>query len=135
MSTMPTMKKKLHYHGETDNKLRWDGEAAGVLLELYVPKWRVPHPMPDTVEVRLSPASGIPGDMLPVTQEMVRRDPGLKEQPIAVVLKKGAGHTRTIRYNPIDPETAETGNVYVPFCLTFGGVQWLSLTVKWKVSS
>lgn len=125
-------RKKLYYRKETDNKLRWDGEAGGVPFELYVPKWRVPSPVPSIVEVELRVASGSAADSNPVTQKMVLRDPGLREQTISAVLEKCSGHTKTIRYDPVDAEKAEIGDVYVPFCLTFGGVQRLSVTVSWR---
>lgn len=132
MSPARSFRKRLYYRRETDNKLRWDGEAAGVLFELYVPKWRVPDPMPTVVEVELTPASGSPDETRPVTREMVQGAPGLREQAIAVVLQRSTDHTKTIRYNPIGTEEPEIGDVYVPFCLTFEGMQRLSVTVTWR---
>ena len=39
-------------HKGTDSKLRWDADINGAPFELYIPKWRVPDPVPSVIRVR-----------------------------------------------------------------------------------
>src|ERR1700680_1351555 len=48
---------KLDLVKSTERKLRWDENIDGTNFELYVPKWRVPEPMPPLISVRIFDAS------------------------------------------------------------------------------
>ena len=50
---------RLDLFKSTDNKLRWDEDVDGIKFELYIPKWRVPEPVPPTISARAIDVSRI----------------------------------------------------------------------------
>ncbi|NLW01382.1 MAG: hypothetical protein GXY97_06980 [Clostridiales bacterium] len=112
------MFEMLEYQKETDNKYRWDNIHNGVKFELYIPKWRVPNPKPNSVYVEIFDKSSYNMDFKKHSRSKYENNEELKKNKIIAHVKWIADHTKTARFNPVvDSEEAEIGSLYVPFDL------------------
>ena len=112
---------------ETDNKLRWVADVDGVAFQLYVPKWRVPHPWPNRIRVFISEPSTSPGS-----------SPSDKpENAIVAIVERVKDHSQTVRFAPAgDPKKWQIGEPYIPYgLLPNPSVQRLRVDVEWDRSA
>ncbi len=77
----------LHYKKETENKLRWDAMVEDTPFEFYIPKWRVPYPIPQFLKVTLYFPPVLPLITRQITPQMVELNPGLRKEPILTELR------------------------------------------------
>ncbi len=108
------MKEILAYHidaGETDGKYRWDADYEEVRFSVYIPKWRVPWPIPLDIMVRLYGESEYRTKIKSVGQSDVLRDPARTRKPIWARIAYNGLHSLTARY---DCESSEIGSLYIP---------------------
>jgi hypothetical protein len=140
----------------TEGKLRWDEEIDGTTFELYIPKWRVPEPVPPMISVKIYDGTAIDtsaqlspsaknklisfglsadevrelGNWLPIE----RTPPDGLKRPIIAVVEFERTHTQTVRYSPVgDPKGWEIGQPYVPISeLGFPYPKRLILRVTWE---
>jgi|SRR6266550_2864190 len=116
---------------ETENKVRWDADVGGTPFELYIPKWRVPEPWPALIRVEVSDHAGYkPSSLSP---SVAQNAPDRRNDPIIARVKKFKEHTETIRYQPEGIASDwEIGEPYVPFSMTYGRKEHLTILVHWK---
>jgi len=124
----------LAYWKETDNKLRWDTKINGVLFEVYIPKWRIPDPRPETILVILYFP---PYDQLNNKKFYCKSDitlnPQLRNNKICADLQKNQEHSKTMRFDPIgDKKSWEVGSLYIPFDLLPGKeITQVTAVIEW----
>jgi hypothetical protein len=126
---------------ETKNKLGWDttvisddkdGNPGEVVFRLYVHKWRVPEPIPETIYVKIEP-SQLQKKPPFVSVDEVIDEPALRKKPIIAIIHAFKPHTATLRYHPIEDHTEwEIGEPYIPYNLTHGEAEYLKLTIRWN---
>lgn len=116
---------------ETDNKVRWDADMDGTRFSLYIPKWRVPEPLPHLVHVTVSPCTRQQSPTL--SPAAAHTTPESRKKPIVAHLRKFQKHTPTIRYQPEGEASAwEVGEPYIPTPMTYGETERLTITVQWE---
>jgi hypothetical protein len=134
---MRTFKCAFDLSTSTDGKLRWDEDIDGTKFSIYIPKWRVPEPTPETIVVKIYDASlfnpeerlwpiqkrqlskaGLTDEQIEEIDEWVpvRLNEELhSDRPITAAVKIDRIHTQTVRYTPIGhPKSWEIGQPYVP---------------------
>ena len=128
------MKELLAYHKETDNKHRWDALVDDTMFELYIPKWRIPDPVPGKILVRIFTDKKNALFMRTYTPSEVSDDPDIRRQPIFAEVSFTREHTKTFRYDPVgDNNQWEIGSPYIPkSVLEYEKIDTLYLTVEWK---
>jgi hypothetical protein len=152
---MRTFNCRLSFAKPTDAKLRWDEDIDGTPFELYIPKWRVPDPVPRAISVRmwiipkaisvgtLPPSSGtllnagVDLSEIGCLQELLPVVRGPVEYPIISVVHFDRVHTKTVRYSPLgDQKKWEIGQPYVPqSVLSVPYPGQLVLQVRWLARS
>jgi len=124
------MKHTLQYSKETDGKLRWDKDIDGTLFELYIPKWRVPEPLPETIYVEFL-------DYNPDTFETDARQYSNKVEcgeDIKILLFYDREHSVTYRYTPNKNYYSNNwplGKPYIPKSIIPDKPERLVIHVKW----
>jgi hypothetical protein len=109
------MKETLAYYKETENKYRWDAWYQDQRFELYIPKWRVPTPIPTSITVRIYTESEFGSQIRSITPAEVSSNPVLAATPIAARIVFNHKHTETVRYDPKDASNeSEIGSPYIP---------------------
>ena len=127
------MKEILAYHKETEKKYRWDGEYQGAPFELYIPRWRVPVPLPKKITVRIYTEPEFRNQIILVSRAKVSKDPSLATNPIAARIVYNREHTKTVRYDPAERNEPEIGSPYIPIALLDHPYpQYLVITVDWN---
>jgi len=117
---------------ETENKVRWDADIEDTKFSLYIPKWRVPEPWPQTIHVTITPYDQ--SKVSSISRLEAKNSPRLRYKPIIAHLKKYREHTQTIRYQPEgDPKGREIGEPYIPYHMTYDGAGHLTITVNMKI--
>jgi hypothetical protein len=126
---------------ETKNKIFWEtlvdsedkeGNACQSEFRLYIHKWRVPEPVPETIYVKIEP-SELQEKPKFLTADDVEAKPKLAANPIAAIIHAFKPHTQTLRYHPIgDQSEWEIGEPYIPYGLSHNQAEYLQITVKWK---
>jgi hypothetical protein len=104
---------------ETENKLRWKADVAGVEFKLYIPKWRVPRPWPTRIIVSIRDFYGDEASARSRHSVGPRETAEVIDRPIVAVLDKRKQHTNTVRFTPRgDQKTWEIGEPYIPTSLS-----------------
>ena len=126
---------------ETKNKIFWettlistdkDGNPGEAVFRLYIHKWRVPDPIPETIYVKIEP-SQLQEKPKFVTVDEAAEKPKLRSNPVIAIIHAFKPHTETLRYHPIgDQSEWEIGEPYVPYDLTHNQSEYLKITIKWK---
>lgn len=128
--------KILAYKKETENKIRWEVKVDGTLFELYIPKWRIPDPAPESILIRIFLANDNIETKDQYTPDEIKQDPKLRNQSIYSELKRISEHTKTIRFDPIgdpNPNNLEIGSPYIPkSILPSEHIEKLYIVVEWK---
>jgi len=106
----------LNYDKSTDNKHRWKMNFDGASYEIYIPKWRVPSPMPMRIRVTISENKSLFPGFQTVKEGDLLKSPEIARQPIYASIAYYMEHTKTIRYEPIgvDTKLREIGSPYIP---------------------
>jgi len=116
---------------ETDNKIRWDTRIDGTRFSLYIPKWRVPEPLPRLIHVTISPYTQ--QQSLTLSPAAAHTVPESRKEPIVAHLKRVKEHTQTIRYQPEGDASAwEVGEPYIPTPMTYSEAERLTIMVQWE---
>ena len=125
---------------ETKNKIFWDtavksvdkdGNPCEAEFRLYVHKWRVPEPCPQTIYVKIEP-SQLQQKPKFLTADEAEAKPKLRSNPIVAIIHAFKPHAETLRYHPIgDQSEWEVGEPYIPYSLTHNQTEYLKITVKW----
>jgi len=126
---------------ETKSKLYWaamvtsadqNGNSREVEVRLYIHKWRVPEPFPQTIYVKIEPSKlQKKPKFLSVDEAM--EDPDLRIKPINAILHGFKRYPEAFRYHPIEDHTEwEIGEPYIPYDLTHGEAEYLKLTIRWN---
>ncbi len=128
------MKEILAYYKQTENKYRWDAWYQGQRFELYIPKWRVPTPIPTSITVRIYTESEFGNQIRSITPTAVSSTPSLAATQIVARIVYNDTHTETVRYDPVDPPNErEIGSPYIPQkMLDDPFPQRLVITVNWN---
>lgn len=128
------MKELLAYHKETDNKHRWDAFVDDTVFELYVPKWRIPDPVPGKILIRIFTDKNKASSSRTYTPSDVSDDPEIREKTIFAEICFTREHTKTFRYDPIGEKNKwEIGSPYIPkSVLEYEKIDRLYLSVEWK---
>ena len=126
---------------ETKSKLFWSamitsadqsGNPHEVEFRLYIHKWRVPEPYPQTIYVKIEPSQIQQKPKFLYVDEALE-NPDLRTKPIQAILHGFKRYPDTFRYHPIEDHTEwEIGEPYIPYDLTFGEAGYLKLTIKWE---
>lgn len=103
------------------------------MFEIYIPKWRVPEPIPEVIKVSLYFPPHLPELKNILTSEMTKSNPNLCKLPILSQIKWYSDHTKTVRYNPIGlPDTWEIGSPYIPVSiLPQNHIEILVIQIQW----
>ena len=123
------MKPILAYFKETGNKYRWDADCDGAPFEIYIPKLRVPEPIPEIIQVGIyniedKQFGSITGIQVPNSDV---------SKPIIALLKFKDEKTKTVRYDPMNEFKLEIGSPYIPISLlTFPYPDKLTIKIDWK---
>ena len=126
------MTEILMYSKETDNKYRWDVDIGETKFELYIPKWRVPNPVPQRIKVDLYYPPNLP-NVYHLSCELALTDPDLCKLPIIAEVCHHSGLTQTVRFDPIDQKEPELGSPYIPFQLIPDGhIERIVICVQWS---
>ena len=128
------MKELLAYYKETDNKCRWDALVDDTPFELYIPKWRIPYPVPGKVLIRIfTNKKNVPFSKT-YTPDDVLENPDVRKEPIFAEVEFTREHTKTFRYDPIgDNRKWEIGSPYIPkSVLESEKIEKLYLNVEWE---
>ncbi len=128
------MKELLTYCKETDNKCRWDALVDDTLFELYIPKWRIPDPVPGKVLIRIfTNKKNVPFSKT-YTPDDASENPDVRKEPIFAEVEFTEEHKKTFRYDPTgDNKKREIGSPYIPkSVLEFEKIEKLYLNVEWK---
>jgi hypothetical protein len=102
-------------------------------FKLYIPKLRVPKPIPTRVRVVIY----LPGDEHPELSSVKYYDatcsPEQLQSPIVAKMRYISPHTDTIRYDPIgNSKEWETGSPYIPTSLLPAEIPAeLTISVEW----
>jgi len=109
------MREILAFYKETERKWRWDADVEGTPFELYIPKWRVPEPVPKRIKVKIY----LPNEVVEYKQKYlvreINRSPDLRMNKIYADVTYLREHTQTVRYDPIgDDKNWEIGSPYIP---------------------
>lgn len=118
---------------DTENKYRWCVMVDKTRFSLYIPKWRVPQPIP----TRLRFVIFLPDDKHPDLSELnyskIAIAPELIQSPIVAKLTQFSDHTDTIRYDPIGSSNdREIGSPYIPRkLLPKDAPSELTISVEW----
>ena len=123
-----------YYYKETERKYRWDGEYQGATFEVYIPKWRVPVPIPKKITVRIYTEPEFRNRIILVSHAELLNNPSLAITPIAAKIAFTSECTETVRYDPeAEPNEAEIGSPYIPIALLDHPYpQSLVITVDWN---
>lgn len=125
---------KFDYAKTTPNKLRWDSRVEGITFSLYIPKWRVPRPMPVHIWGTVTPHFRSLSESL--TPSQVTNDPEFRPNtpPIDVIVEKHQVHSmnKTVYRQLGEEEHWEVGTLYVPTPLTSNNSKMLRLVVYWS---
>ena len=126
---------------ETKNKIFWEttvesedktGSPRLANFRLYIHKWRVPEPVPQTIYVGIEPAK-LQKKPKFLSVDDVLEDPELRVKPIIAIIHGFKQYTETLRYHPIEVQSEwEIGEPYIPYSLTFNQAEYLKITVKWE---
>ncbi len=81
----------------TDNKLRWQTNIKGAPFEIYIHKWRVPHPWPGRIIVQIENDFERGKPWLDEMSQQASTDLDPKE-PIIAVVERFSQHSRTVRF-------------------------------------
>jgi len=99
----------------TENKYRWSVMVGKTKFTLYIPKWRVPLPLPRRVRVVIYLSGDKHPDLSQLKYSESANAPELNQSPIVAKVRFNSEHTKTIRYDPIGvPKDLEIGNPYIP---------------------
>jgi len=121
----------LEYKKETTNKVRWDNKYDGELFSLYIPKWRVPEEIPNTITVKLNTVDFYGDIISSYNEKEVKRNNELKNKKITAKIKRTSFHSKTVRYDPENIEKAEIGSPYIPKSLLENDMDEILLEVIW----
>ena len=123
---------------KTDNKVRWDFKRPEwpAKFSLYVPKWRVPMPVPAEITVTVSEA----GSGRSLTRSEALGNQSLRAEPIGCVVERNRAKrepVHTLRFTPCTtPEDDwEIGEPYVPRCIVDPEASRLFIRVEWGAQS
>jgi hypothetical protein len=122
---MRTLHHDLHLAEATESAFRWEKEIDGTNFQLCIPPWRVPHPTPKIVSVKVYDATPISASRLDVIRgqfssrdmellEQFGHNPqenrglplrnmprGCKENPIVSAVERFEIRENTVRYRPL----------------------------------
>ena len=123
----------LDYDNETDNKYRWKTDVDGVRFSMYIPKWRVPKPIPRSININIYSEEEIEYHRNTYSKEDYENDEGLKLQKIIAKVERKSDHIERVRFDPVGvPKTWEIGSPYIPIeLLPFREINSLIITVEW----
>jgi hypothetical protein len=114
---------------KAQNYVVWLSRVDDSSFSIYIPKWRVPDPWPNEIFLETR-GSGHEGPSL--SRAEAQRAPELRRSPIVTQVKKSARKTKTMRYRPqADPSEWEIGEQYLPFSMTNGEAEHLTILVNW----
>jgi hypothetical protein len=126
---------------ETKNKICWettadsvdkDGNPCEAEFRLYIHKWRVPEPCPETIYVKIE-TSTLQQKPPFLSVEQVIDKPALRKKPVTAIIHAFKPHTETLRYHPIEDQSEwEIGEPYIPYNLTHNKSEYLKITIEWK---
>ena len=127
------LKEILAYYKETEKKHRWDALVDDAPFELYIPKWRIPHPTPSQVLIRIFD-SNESFSSTSYARKDFQNNPGLAKEPIFTKINFLREHTKTFRYDPAgDKKEWQIGSPYIPKqLLDYQAAKTLFLVVEWK---
>jgi len=118
---------------ETVGKYRWVVMVEDAPFELYIPKWRIPEPIPEEILIKIY----FPLDNLQYkksfSREEVESSPNLKWKKIFSDIHFVEAKTKTIKYEPDGEQINwEIGSPYIPKSI-FRGIEFrnLSIVVEW----
>jgi len=121
---------------ETDNKYRWDAKIADTLLEIYIPKWRIPEPYPLGISVDIfEPDDSRCPVVVRHGKQEVKANPRLRLVPITAEVTYKEDMTLTARYDPVleGNDAREVGSPYIPFALLGGSrPKLLVIEINWE---
>ncbi len=124
------MREILAFHKATERKYRWDAAP----LELYIPQWRVPEPVPDSIAVRIYTEAEYNKKIERVGQAAVSTNPDLRKKRIAARVVRHSEKTKTVRYDPAEGYgQPEIGSPYIPITLLDSPyAEFLIIEVEWR---
>lgn len=128
------MYEVLSFAKETENKIRWDCIANKAKFQLYIPKWRVPDPIPLAIYVRLYEVALAPPNIKTYSRQDIELKPFLRSENIFSHVKKSDDKTLTVRFDPIgNTQDWEIGNPYIPeSILPSAEIEELIIEVQWR---
>jgi hypothetical protein len=109
---MTSFTEKFIYAEEKSSYYCWKFKKLGVPSSLYIQKWRVPNPVPATIDVSIR----FRGEFLPEnmnTATTIKKFPDLKNESIIQNVHKVSEHTKTIRFDMTGNDRPIT-SIYVP---------------------
>jgi len=123
------MKEILAYFKETGNKYRWDADCDGTKFEIYIPKLRVPEPIPETIQISIYKEENKQLESLTGNQDPYSD----LRKPIIALLKMNEEMTKTVRYDPVNEFKLEIGSPYIPISLLeYPYPDKLIIRIDWK---
>jgi hypothetical protein len=123
------------YYKDTANWYRWDAKIDDTLLEIYLPKWRVPDPYPLRISMEIYEPSEYRRPIVPLDQEEALANPRLRRAPIvAEVTFTNKDRSPKVEYGPVlNDNVREIGDLFIPKTLLAGLTpKRLVIVIDWE---
>ncbi len=117
----------------TENKIIWTAYLGSVPFNLYIPKWRIPEPVPEKILIKIFFSSEEVRDKKFISKTDIQLEPQLKRKKIYSDVHKFSEHSQTIRFDPNgESNNWEIGSPYLPKSILKGqDFKELSLVIEW----
>jgi len=119
----------------TRNKMSWVADIRGIRFTLYIPKWRIPEPIPKRIRIKIYPPNEEINDKKTLTEDSTYLNPQLRLSKIYSEVQKVREHTQTIRFDPLgEPKKWEIGSPYIPKAVLENNIyEKLTIVVEWVI--
>ena len=127
------------YYKDTTNWYRWDAKVDedDTLLEIYLPKWRVPDPYPLRISMEIHEPSEYRRPIVPLNREEALANPRLRRAPITAEVTFTKDRSPKAEYGPVlDDDVREIGDLFIPKTLLAGLTpKRLVIVINWETGN
>lgn len=109
---MLAFSEKYYCVQETTSFHCWEYKQDKTISKLYIPKWRVPEPIPTIVSVSVDTHNGFEENR--ISERDILRNPQKKRLPIVVLGERVSDHQYTIRFDTNNYNN-QINSLYVPY--------------------
>ncbi|MCM3006319.1 hypothetical protein [Priestia koreensis] len=109
---MPNYTEKFVYAEEKSSYFCWKYRKYGITASLYIQKWRVPDPVPATLDVSIRFREEFLSENMN-TATIFKKFPDLKNESIVQNVHRVSDHTNTVRFDTSGNDRPIT-SIYIP---------------------